>query len=461
MLRRCVEQILSLYNYIDGIIVTDKEGYIEYYATFRPDVNDMKEREVYGKHLFEVYTNLTEETSSIMRVLRTGEPVSNEYQTLTTFKGHRIAAVNTTMPIKSKDEIIGAVDVSRYVDSEYERKNITLTLKDNEDKKQLYTLDDIVTHSRSMELVKERIPMIADTASSVLIYGETGTGKELVAQSIHTSSCRRNKRFVSQNCAAIPGNLLESILFGTTKGSYTGAENKPGLFEIADGGTLFLDEINSMEIGVQAKILKAIEEKQICRIGGYNPIKTDVKIVSAVNENPIKCVEENKLREDLFYRLSVVQLNIPPLRDRIGDLFYLVDYFIEYYNKQMKKEVLGISEGVEEIFRAYDWPGNVRELRNAIEGAFNLTSSRFIQIHDLPEYLVNAVNRIKGLSLMEEPSLNFPVTGFSLEQAMMEYEKKLILQSIETSSSLVKAAEQLGLSKQALYYKMKKYGIRK
>ena len=464
MLRRYVEQIMSLYNYIDGIMVTDKEGYIQYYATFRPDVNDMKEKEVYGKHLFEVYPNLTKETSSIMRVLETGEPISNEYQMLISFKGHKIKAVNTTMPIKNGDEIIGAVDVSRYVDSEYERKDITLSLKENEKKKSLYTLDDIITNSRSMEQIKEKIPMIADTDSSVLIYGETGTGKELVAQSIHTCSSRRSKRFVSQNCAAIPGNLLESILFGTTKGAYTGAENKPGLFEIANGGTLFLDEINSMEIGVQAKILKAIEEKRVSRIGGYSPIKIDVKIVSAVNENPIKSVEENKLREDLFYRLSVVQLNIPPLRDRIDDLFYLVNYFIQVYNKQMDKNILGIDEEVAKLFRAYNWPGNVREVRNTIEGAFNLADSSYIRIYDLPEYLLRAVyeKNEKG-GVLESPmiSVSLPSEGFSLEKEMMRYEKELIVKSIENSSNLVKAAKRLGISKQALYYKMKKFGLSK
>lgn len=460
MLRRCVEQLLNIYNYIDGIMVTNKDGYIEYYNNFRPDVNNLKEREVYGKHIFDVYPNLTKATSSIMRVLESGEPISNEYQTLMTFKGHSIRAVNTTMPIKNKDEIIGAVDVSRYIDSEYERKNITLSLKDNEDKKSLYTLDDIITNSKSMELVKDKIPMIADTDSSVLIYGETGTGKELVAQSIHTCSSRRDKRFVSQNCAAIPGNLLESILFGTVKGSYTGAENKPGLFEIASGGTLFLDEINSMEIGVQAKILKAIEEKQVCRIGGYDPVKINVKIVSAVNENPMKCVEENKLREDLFYRLSVVQLNVPPLRDRIDDLFYLVDYFIKSFDKQMGKSIEGIDHEVEQVFRSYTWPGNVREVRNAVEGAFNLNSSGLIGVHDLPEYILKAVYGNNQSGILEN-SIVLPPEGFSLEQAMMRYERELIAKSIETSDNLVKAAERLGISKQALYYKMKKYNLSK
>ena len=181
MLRRYVEQILSIYNYLDGIMVTDKYGYVEYYVTFRPDVNNLKEKDILRKHITEVYPTLNEETSSILRVLKTGKPISNEFQTLITYKGQSIRAINTTMPIKDHDEIIGAVDVSRYIDSPYQRQDISLSLKESVEKKNLYAVDDIVTNSRSMELIKERIPMIADTDSSVLIYGETGTGKEPVS----------------------------------------------------------------------------------------------------------------------------------------------------------------------------------------------------------------------------------------------------------------------------------------
>lgn len=460
MLRRYVEQILSIYNYLDGIMVTDKYGYVEYYVTFRPDVNNLKEKDILRKHITEVYPTLNEETSSILRVLKTGKPISNEVQTLITYKGQSIRAINTTMPIKDHDEIIGAVDVSRYIDSPYQRQDISLSLKESVEKKNLYAVDDIVTNSRSMELIKERIPMIADTDSSVLIYGETGTGKELVAQSIHTASKRRNKKFVSQNCAAIPGNLLESILFGTTKGSYTGAENKPGLFEIASGGTLFLDEINSMEISVQPKILKAIEEKQVVRLGGYEPIKTDIKIVSAVNENPLQCIAENKLREDLFYRLSVVQLNIPPLRERINDLFYLVSHFINIYNTSMHCNLIGIDEEVETIFRGYNWPGNVRELKNVIEGAFNVASARFIQKKDLPEYLTRpfVLEEIGQNALMTVPAI--PLKGISLEEALETYERELIEHAVAISKNYVEAAKLLGITKQALNYKLRKYRLR-
>ena len=463
MLRRYVEQLLGLYNYVDGLLVVDRAGIVQYFITYRPDINTLKEKDILGKHVLEVYPDLDENTSSLLRVLKTGKPIFNESQALTTYKGQSINAVNTTMPIKNQDEIIGAVDVSRYIDSAFVRQDIMLSLKEAADKKDLYTLDDIVTNSQNMELVKERIRMIADTDSSVLIYGETGTGKELAAQSIHTSSSRRRKRFVSQNCAAIPGNLLESILFGTTKGSYTGAENKPGLFEIANGGTLFLDEINSMELGVQAKILKAIEEKKVTRLGGFEPIHTDVKIISAVNENPMHCVSEKRLREDLFYRLSVVVLHIPPLRERRSDVLFMTAHFIAEFNKKMKRNVIGIDEAVEEAFLHYEWPGNVRELRNVIEGAFNLSASRFLQRRDLPEYMLQAVRLQKGGGLFgpNGPCEMLAAKDFDLEKAVAEYERSLLQEALKTSESLVEAAGKLGITKQSLNYKLGKFRMQR
>ncbi len=459
MLRRYVEQLLNVYNYIDGIVVTNKFGYIEFYKNFRPELNKLKESDVLHKHILDVYPGLTEETSSVMRVLSTGRPISNEFQVLKTYKGQSINAINTTLPIRQNDEIIGAVDVSRYIDSPFERQDIVLSIKDNVTSGNLYSVDDIITSSREMEIIKERIPMIADTDSSVLIYGETGTGKELVAQSIHTSSKRRNKRFISQNCAAIPANLLESILFGTVKGSYTGAENKPGLFEIANGGTLFLDEINSMEKSVQAKILKAIEEKQVVRLGGYEPIKTDVKIVSAINQDPIKCVEEGRIRSDLFYRLSVVQINVPPLRERQKDLFYLTDHFIKEFNKLMGREILGLVEEAESIFRAYSWPGNVRELKNVIEGAFNIASGRFIKASDLPAYIKQNVSGSHSRNLLAGDTETEMFIPGNLEEAMRNYEREIISRALQMTDSYVEAAELLGITKQNLNYKMNKLGI--
>lgn len=455
MIRRYVEQILSIYNYIDGLVVTNKEGIIEYFITYRPDINKLRYEDVVGKCILDVYPGLTPETSSILRVLKDGKPIYNEMQHLKTSKGQSIYAVNNTMPIVSGEEIIGAVDVSRYLDPEARRENITISLKENhlpKNKDELYSIEDIITNENSILGIKEKILKVSKTNSSVLIYGVTGTGKELVAQSIHKHSDRCEKPFVSQNCAAIPSTLLESILFGTVKGSYTGAENKKGLFEVAQNGTLFLDEINSMEISVQAKILKAIEEKKIRRVGGIDSIDIDVSIISAVNEDPRRAIKEGMLREDLFYRLSVVQINIPSLRERRKDVKLLTNYFIDEYNRQMNRRVIGITEKVEEIFNRYSWPGNVRELKNVIEGAFNLISGNLIQEKDLPDYLYNRELRYDG-------KIESDIGEIALNVMVERYEKGLIQLSLAKTDSMVEAAKLLKISKQLLKYKIDKYGL--
>lgn len=275
MLRCYIEQLLNVFNYIDALIVTNTKANIEYYFNIQPRLNRLREENILGMNILDLYPDLTEETSSIYRVLRSGQPIYNEFQSMRAVKTNQIFnGLNTTIPIKHNNKIIGVAEITRWVEDPFQRKDITVSSKQSQgsasgsnsgissDDLRLYTIDDIITCSPQMEEIKERIRLISETDSTVLIYGQTGTGKELVAQSIHTSGRRRKNRFVSQNCAAIPDTLLESILFGTTKGSYTGAENRPGLFEIANGGTLFLDEINSMEPGMQAKLLKVIEEKK-------------------------------------------------------------------------------------------------------------------------------------------------------------------------------------------------------
>ena len=218
-----------------------------------------------------------------------------------------------------------------------------------------------------MLTLKDTVQRVAANTSPVLIWGETGTGKELFAQSLHSHSSRARGPFVAQNCAAIPTTLLESTLFGTTRGSYTGAENRKGLLKQADGGTLFLDEVNSMDLSLQAKILKAIEEKRFRPVGGEQDVHSDVRIVSAMNVDPITAVREGLLRRDLFYRLGVVQLALPPLRKRPEDIPLLTDFYVEQYNRNMGRAISGVSELVRNALLAYDWPGNVRELRNAVE----------------------------------------------------------------------------------------------
>lgn len=454
MLRRYIAQILSIYNYFDGLVVVNKHGIIEYYITYRPDINNLRDQDVIGKHILEVYPDLTEETSSCLKAMKEGRPIFNQRQKLTTYKGYSFYAENTTIPIVYNGEIIGAVDVSRYLKSETQRKTITISVKENTQKKEkdsLYSLDDIITNDLSMLEIKDKILKISKTDSSVMIYGETGTGKELIAQAIHLHSDRSDMPFVSLNCAAIPSTLLESTLFGTVKGSYTGAENTKGLFEMAQGGTLFLDEVNSMDISVQAKILKAIEEKKMRKVGGLDYINIDIRIVTAVNEMPWKSIKEGRLREDLFYRLSVVQINIPELKYRKNDIKLLSGYFIDMFNRKMNRNVMGINEDVEEIFIKYAWPGNVRELKNVIEGAFNLTSYNIIEKKDLPDYIINRE---------KEYGVTLDLLGRqSLKDFMSDVEKEIVKSALEKTNSMVGAAELLKISKQLLKYKVEKYDL--
>jgi len=237
-----------------------------------------------------------------------------------------------------------------------------------------YSLDQIIGNSAKIKKMKEMIVKAAQTKSTVLIFGETGTGKELVAHAIHQQSRRNYQPFVRVNCAAIPGELLESELFGYEEGAFTGAKRggKVGKFELANFGTLLLDEINQMPLYMQSKLLRVIQEKEIERLGGNRPIEIDVRRIFTTNQNLAELVQQNKFREDLYYRINVVSIDIPPLRERIEDIPMLVRFFIAKINKELGLSISGIDKKVLKLFMAYDWPGNIRELENAIERAANL-----------------------------------------------------------------------------------------
>ncbi len=450
---RNVENILNIYNYFDGIIVTDKNGIINYYVNFRTDIYNLRLNQIIGKSILEIHPELKEEESTIMQVLKTGQPIYDRIEHLTTPHGDYMTNLCSTLPILENGEIVGAIDLSRGIDTDVQRKFIEMPKVSNHSDS-LYHVNDIISTSKKVNDLKSIISMVANTDSAIMICGETGTGKEMFAQSVHTSGARASKPFISQNCAAIPKTLLEGILFGTTKGSFTGAEDKAGLFEMANGGTLFLDEINSMDLGMQAKILKVIEEKRVRRIGSDKTISLDLKIISATNKNPLQCVKDNILREDLFYRLSTVLLDIPPLRERIVDIPLLVNFFIEQNNNRMNKNVSGVTQDVMEMFLNYLWPGNVRELKNVIEGAFNVIGSSEIRKENLPPYMIN------NYSNQNERLISYS-EDMSLPERLEEYEKRLIIQAIDSTSNLTRAAEKLKITKQALNYKILKFGLKR
>lgn len=443
------EQILNIYNYYNGAIMVNRKGMIEYYYNNRKDINTLTEKDVLGKSLFEIYPSINLKNSTLMEVMSTGQAMLNTFQGLINFKGEEYHAICSTFPIFDNNQIIGAIEIFLYLEERDKYLNIFVTDADAKRPNRYYVLDDIISVSASMNLLKERIIKLSDTDSTVMIYGETGTGKELVAQAIHANGRRSGKRFLSQNCAAIPENLLESILFGTVKGGYTDAENRMGLFEAASGGTLFLDEINSMDISVQAKILKAIEEQKILRIGGLEEIPIDVRVIAAMNAKPLQCVKEGRLREDLYYRLKVVQLNIPSLRKRKEDIAPLTSYYIDFFNKTMKRQIKDISDEVKVLFAHYQWPGNVRELRNMIESGFNLCEGEIIQKDDIDINLLNLVNENAA-----SPKYEKGCEGF-LKEKIRLFERKAIMDTIRECGNLTKAADCLEISRQTLNNKIK------
>ncbi|PLX80055.1 MAG: sigma-54-dependent Fis family transcriptional regulator [Desulfuromonas sp.] len=303
--------------------------------------------------------------------------------------------------------------------------------------------DRMIGANAKMQDLFGLIEALAAVDSTVLVLGESGTGKELVAESLHYRSGRAGKELVKVNCAALPETLLESELFGHVKGSFTGAmHDKTGRFQQADGGTIFLDEIADISPEVQVRLLRVLQEKEIEKVGGQKPIKVDIRVVAATNKDLKSLVEEGKFREDLYYRLKVVVVKIPPLRERMEDIPLLVEHFIRVFNKKFKRQISGVAESVMACFMGYGWPGNIRELEHVIEHAFILCRDEMILVHHLPEDLQNSLDDAK-----QQPV----VTGESRE-AIIE-----ALRACGGNKS--KAAEMLGISRRTIYRKIEEYGI--
>lgn len=443
--------MIDLENYED-LLLTDKEGTIVFCDLSNYDFFDIRPDDIIGKKSYDLHKNLNNSNSTIMQVLKEGEPLVGIEEKLITNKGREVYQKCTILPLKINGIVVGSIELSSCI---YDKSSIINTRTHSSNKiyrknHTIYTVNDIISKSDKMNLIKKDLLMISETDSSVLIYGETGTGKEMIAQSIHNLGYRFSKPFISQNCAAIPETLFESILFGTEAGSFTGSVSRKGLFELAEGGTLFLDEINSVPSYIQTKLLKAIEEKQVRRIGGVDAISVDVRIIAASNENSEYLLKNHLMRKDFFYRLSVVSIEIPPLRERREDIIPLLNYFIGFYNERMKRRASKISDEVKIVLMSYDWPGNIRELKYMIEGIFNKSNSEEIILEDIPDEIRNYKEKVPG---------NSDNTKTSLREIMETYEKSIILDNIRLSSSLSEAARNMKISRQALNYKLNKYDI--
>ncbi len=318
-----------------------------------------------------------------------------------------------------------------------------------------YQFSSIIGESAEIKKVVEIARKIAASdATTILLQGESGTGKDLLAKVIHYQSRRADKPFLEINCTALPESLIESELFGYEKGAFTDAKTaKKGLFELADGGTIYLDEIGDMKIGTQTKLLKVIENKTFKRIGGVRDITVDVRIIAATNKNLEEAIKNGSFREDLYYRLNVIPVRLPPLRERDRDVLILARYYIEQFNREFKKHIKDIDPVVEEKFLSYHWPGNVRELKNLIERIMILESGDKI----LPEHLPCEINHVFNKEdNAQGPIVRLPSTGIDIE----EVEKELIRQALEmTGNNQTRAAKLLNLSRDALRYRMQKFGF--
>lgn len=466
----------------EGIHIVDTCGITVFYNKIAASLDNLDPDEVVGHHILSVFPSLSEDTSTLLSVLRTGRPAPVRQQTFRNYKGDTITTMNSTLPIYSGAKLIGAIEVSRdltlvrgLAERVVDLQAQLITTADAQPRagSARYTFDDIVAASEPMKDVISKAKRAAQSASPVLVYGETGTGKELVVQSIHNSSPRGPRPFIAQNCAALPETLLEGILFGTARGAFTGAENRPGLFEVADGGSLFLDEVDAMPLALQAKLLRVLQEGTLRRIGESSERKIDVRLISAMSSDPATAVERGLIRRDLFFRLGVIVIEIPPLRKRRDDVPALTKYFIKRYSSQFGVEVHGVTRGVSDLFMEYPWPGNVRELQHAIEAAVQLSQGYLLGIEHLPPHILS------DAPPMARPDDQFERFGIPGRQAassealaedagekaplvptLEQIEKSLIWAALERCEGNISAtARYLDIPRQTLQHKLKRFNI--
>ncbi|WP_251552398.1 sigma-54 interaction domain-containing protein [Neobacillus muris] len=451
------EVLAAILSSIDeGIHVVNTEGRTIFYNAVAARHDGMEVREVLGKHLFEAFPSLSEQTSTLLKVMATRKPIYNQAQVYVNLHGDRIDTINTTLPIFIGKEIVGAVEIAkdysrmkllaeRLLDLQREvnkgkRKKTTKQVK--------YTLDDLKTINPDFLQMKQEAKKLAKSDSPILVYGESGTGKELFVQGIHHDSRRGDGPFIAQNCAAIPETLLESILFGTAKGSYTGAVDRKGLFELADGGTLFLDELHAMPIELQAKLLRVLEDGQIRRVGSLESSLVNVRVIAAINVPPAQALQEKQLRSDLYYRLNVFTFSLHSLRERKEDILFLAELFIKEFNQKLQKSVKGMERKVERFFADYPWPGNVRELKHTIEYMVNVCEGERLSFPDLPVMLKHRTDRPN-----EDPHSE----GLALRKNLMNLEQKMIMDAMKLcKGNINQAAKLLEIPRQTLQYKLKK-----
>lgn len=435
---------LAVSEFIDsGFISIDNNGFIKFLNKAGADIFKVNPEDYIGNHIDNIY----DKNSDLLNVLNTGCGYENkEYIKYDKKNKIIVHLVKTANPIFDENKkIIGAIEkFSKF-------KTINNMIKSLVGNYGKFTFDDIITNDSSMQDSIGMAKKAAKSNSKVIIYGESGTGKELFVQSIHNASERSSESFIALNCSAIPNELIESELFGYEPGSFTGAskERHLGKFELANGGTLFLDEIGDMPLHMQVKVLRCIQNNQITRLGSSDTIDLDVRIICATNKNLVEECKRGNFREDLYYRLNVLSIYIPPLRNRKGDIKLLANHFIGKMNYKIGKNIKSISNNALKLLESYNWPGNVRELENIVERAVNLCDSDEIDIIDLPHNIICDKTIVKEVNLLNHTKIN-------LRDAELDI---LVATLNSTNGNISKTAKQLGVSRNTIYEKIKKYNI--
>lgn len=456
----------ALERVTDGVQIYDKDACLVYLNENSRKISDIPDGlSVRGKHLLDMY-DLDESISTVLTCLRTAAPVLNRFDTFKTTTGSGVASVNTAYPIFQNKELAGVVVFEQNLEVIQAQiawlEKIRAALTDQEEKLPParfsgYTFNNIIGTSQKIADAINLAKRVAAQNSSVLLVGETGTGKEVFAQSIHRFSLRKDKKFVAINCAAIPDTLIEGVFFGTQKGAFTGSTNSIGLLEEADGGTLFLDELNSMSLSMQSKLLRVIQEGTFRRIGGSQDKKTDIRFISSCNEPPAQLLKNNVLRKDLYYRLSTVTIDLPPLREHPEDIPLLAEDYISAKAYKYAKSIESIGSDVIALFSRYSWPGNVRELHNVLDFALNVVDGPVIGVAHLPRYLQDT-QKPQMLSAGEHQKESW--LHQDLQYTIDAYESQVLRAVLEYyGGNITRAADSLGLRRQSLQYRMKKYGI--
>ncbi len=463
----------------EAIHIVDASGKTILYNEAMARLEKISVEDALGKPFRQVFGSIPESESTLYQALVNRREIRSKQQTYVNIYGKQVTTINTTIPIIVDGQVVAAMEVARDITEIKDMSDRILSLQDSisagsrtqpkppgpdEQESEAprpagpggirrYHFEDIIGEDPGFLQAVERAMKATSNTASVFIYGETGTGKELIAQSIHYGGKRQKKPFLAQNCAAIPESLLEGILFGTEKGGFTGAVDRAGLFEQANGGTLLLDEVSAMPYELQSKLLRVLQEKYIRRVGGSKDILVDVRIIATVNESPQELIDRGALRPDLYYRLNVIGITLPPLRERRTDIPILADRFVKKYNEEYGREIWMIADAALEKLKNYNYPGNVRELENIIMSAVSMAEEEHVLTAD-------DINIQQGYHEEHSAISEFGREGETLSEYLADIEQTVIRRYLTSNGgNVTKTARELGMLRQNLQHKMKKYEI--